>query len=196
MTDDGYDAFMTAGVLAFHGDVAEHMEMLRALHAGGKEIRSVEDLVSVTHLIIPGGESTVMSRFLDVTGVGKEIRRRVKDNSLAVYGTCAGAILVARKITGKNPPRALGLIDIAVDRNAYGTQAQSFAADLAVRGMKNRVSAAFIRAPVITRAGKTVDVLATNRGNPVLVREGRVLAGTFHSEVRADLRVHESFLKM
>ena len=107
---------MTVGVLAFHGDFAEHLEILRSLKTKAIEVRSLDDLGQVDHLIIPGGESTVMARFLTETGVGDAIKARVKEGSLAVYGTCAGAILVSRKVTGKNAPRPLGLIDIVVDR--------------------------------------------------------------------------------
>ena len=187
---------MCIGVLAFHGDVAEHLEILQMLNVMGIEVRSVEDLSRVERLIIPGGESTVMGRFLDMTGVGKEIQRRVNDESLAVYGTCAGTILVARKITGKNPPRPLGLINIVVDRNAYGTQAHSFATDLSVRGMEKAMRVAFIRAPVITKVGRGVEVLSEFDGNPVLVRQERVLAGTFHPEVRGDTGLHQFFLNI
>src|SRR3990167_1631963 len=112
---------MTLGVLSFHGDFAEHIALLHSMKQKVVEVRSVDDLAMVNRLIIPGGESTVMSRFLGMTGVGKEIQKRVKGESLAVYGTCAGAILIARKVTGKNSPAALGLIDTTIRRNPIGT---------------------------------------------------------------------------
>ena len=170
--------------------------MLESLGVTSLEVRSLDDLGKIDRLIIPGGESTVISRFLESTGVGREIRRRVQDSSLAVYGTCAGAILLARKVTGKNSPRALGLIDIVIERNAYGTQAQSFAAELSIRGIAKKVSAAFIRAPVITRIGRGVEILSVYDGIPVLVAQGRVLAGTFHPEVRGERAMHAVFLKL
>lgn len=187
---------MTVGVLSFHGDFAEHLDVLRSLKVKNLEVRSTDDLQKVSHLIIPGGESTVMSQFLSSTGVGKEIIRRVKEKSLAVYGTCAGAILIARKATGKNAPKTLGLIDIVVDRNAYGTQMQSFQADLAVKGFVKPLPVAFIRAPVITKNGKNVEVLAVHNGHSVLVKQGRILAGTFHPEVCGESAVHRLFLSL
>lgn len=187
---------MTAGVLSFHGDVAEHLDVLRSLKAKAIEVKSIDDLQQVDRLIIPGGESTVITRFLQMSGLDKQIIKRVKEGSLAVYGTCAGAILLARKATGKNAPRSLGLIDIVVNRNAYGTHMQSFEADLKIKGSKKTLPVAFIRAPAITKTGKGVEVLATFKNTPVLVRQGRVLAGTFHPEVRGETLVHELFLTL
>ncbi len=187
---------MTVGVLSFHGDVAEHLEILRTLKAKAVEVRSVSDLQTVTHLIIPGGESTVMARFLLETGVGVAIKKCVNDRSLAIYGTCAGAIILASKVTGKNAPRLLGLMNITVDRNAYGTQAQSFQADLKIKGLKKPLRVSFIRAPIITKMGKGVEILAEFENNPVLVKQNRVLAGTFHPEMRGEQEVHKMFLTM
>ena len=187
---------MTIGVLAFHGDFAEHIELLRSMKRSAVEVRSVEDLQDVSHLIIPGGESTVMSGFLTSTGVAAAMQKRVKEGSLAVYGTCAGAILLARKITGKNSPRSLGLMDMTVERNAYGTQLQSFSADLRMKGITGKLPVAFIRAPIITTVGKGVEVLASMKGSPVLVRQARLLAGTFHPEVRGQTAIHKLFLSL
>ena len=187
---------MTVGVLAFHGDFAEHLEILRELRVTALEIRSLDDLKNVDRLIIPGGESTVMSRFLEETGMAQEIRRRVKNGKFPVYGTCAGAILLAEKVTGKNAPRSLGLMKITIDRNAYGTQLQSFGTELGVHGIHGKVPVCFIRAPIITKIGMGVQVLATHKGNPVLVRQGNLLAGTFHPEVNGETAIHEMFLSM
>lgn len=190
---------MIVGVLAFQGDFAEHLDVLETMGVPAIEVRTLPDLVKVDRLIIPGGESTVMAKFLDLSGIGKEIQKRSRPESphpLAVFGTCAGAIIIARKSTGKNAPRALNLIDIDVDRNAYGSQANSFEAEIKVPGLKNSVPAAFIRAPKITRIGKKVEVLSKLGSDPVLVRQGRVMAATFHAEVRAEKMLHEIFLKM
>ena len=184
------------GVLAFHGDFAEHIEILRNLRVKAVEVRTPEDLLKIDHLIIPGGESTVMSGFLAQTGVGALIQKQVKVGSLAVFGTCAGAILIAKKVTGKNSPKPLGLLDITIDRNAYGTQMQSFETDLKIKGFKDAVPVAFIRAPIITSIGKDVDVLASHKENPVLVRSGRILAGTFHPEMRGAEEIHKMFLSL
>lgn len=186
----------TVGVLAFHGDFAEHLSILETLHVRAIEVRSLEDLELVTHLIIPGGESTVMARFLEETGVGEAIHEFVKAGDLAVYGTCAGAILVSNKVTGKNAPKPLGLLNITIERNAYGTQLDSFETDLIIKGITKKVPVAFIRAPVIFKAGKDVEVLALHKGHPVLVRSGRVLAGTFHPEIRGRTDIHHLFLSI
>ncbi len=185
---------MNVGVLAFQGDFAEHVAVLKVLKIDHCEVRSVDDLRACTHLIIPGGESTVMSRFLKMTNVGEEIQKRVSDGSLAVYGTCAGAILLAKNVTGKNTPETLGLIDITIERNAYGSQIQSFDTSLTIKGIDGAVQAAFIRAPIITKIGKDVEVLSTYEDKPVLVRQGNIWAGTFHPEARDEKQIHELFL--
>lgn len=199
---------MIVGVLAFQGDFEEHIAVLHSLRVPAIEVRNLADLSKVGALIIPGGESTVIAKFLEETGVGKEMIRRVGikaernkgsglpavgDHSLFVYGTCAGAIVLAKKVTGKNPPRSLGLIDITIDRNAYGTQLDSFEANIRVKGIRDKIPASFIRAPKITRVGKDVEILAEHKGIPVLVRQGRVLAGTFHPEVRGHHAIHRMF---
>ncbi len=185
---------MVVGVLAFQGDFAEHIDVLHAMHVPSVEVRTVADLSKVNALIIPGGESTVIAKFLTSTKVGPEIIKRVKVGTLFLYGTCAGAILLSKKATGKNAPRTLGLIDVTVDRNAYGTQLQSFEASLRIRGIKAPMTVSFIRAPKITRVGKHVEVLAEFDGDPVLVRQGNVMIGTFHPEVRHETSIHRYFL--
>ena len=189
---------MVVGILAFQGDVAEHADILRKLRVPSIEVRSLLDFAKVDALIIPGGESTVIARFLHESGIGSELRRRLKDRKhpFAVYGTCAGAIVLARKATGKNAPKPLGVIDITVDRNAYGTQIDSFETVLPVRGIDEPLSVSFIRAPKITRVGRDVEVLAEDHGFPVLVREGRVLVGTFHPEMRGETALHRFLLKI
>ncbi len=200
---------MIVGVLAFQGDFAEHIAVLHSLRMPSVEVRSVADLTKCDALIIPGGESTVMAKFLEDTGVGKEIVRKVVEgrkaagqkgrkpaHSLLVYGTCAGAILLARKATGKNAPRTLGLIDIVIDRNAYGTQLDSFEASLSVAGIAKKIDAVFIRAPKITKVGNDVDILATYKADPVLLRQGSVTIGTFHPEVRGQGAIHRLALTL
>lgn len=186
---------MTVGVLAFHGDFAEHMELLRSMGQKVAEVRSAEELKNVEWLIIPGGESTVIGTFLESTGVGAAIKKRVRQGSLAVYGVCAGAILLARTVKGKNPPKSLGLLGITIERNAYGSQMQSFQTDIRVKGFKKPLLAAFIRAPIILDSGSAA-VLSEYGGHSVLVREGKILAGTFHPEVRGQRQIHRMFLRM
>lgn len=187
---------MTVGVLAFQGDFAEHLAVLRSLGASAKEVRTTEDLRDVTHLVVPGGESTVMGKFLERSGLTEVIRKRAKNDGLAIYGTCAGAIVLANNVTGKNPPPTLGLMDIDVERNAYGSQTDSFEENVKLEGLQRPVTVSFIRAPRITRVGKGVDVLATKNGEPILVRSGRLLASAFHPEVRGENAIHKMFLEM
>ncbi len=144
---------MVVGVLAFQGDFAEHIEVLASMRVSTLLVRSIEHLSKVDALIIPGGESTVIAQYLSTSGVGKEIQRRARStlHPLLIYGTCAGAILLGRRVQGKNSPRPLGLIDITLHRNSYGTQTDSFEASLKVRGMKDGIYASFIRAPKLPR---------------------------------------------
>lgn len=186
---------MTTGVLALQGDFAEHMNVLRSMNIDAREVRTIDELRSIDALIIPGGESTVICRFLHQCGMADVLIERVQKGML-VYGTCAGAIVLAKKALGKNPPRTLGLIDIDIERNAYGSQAQSFETELDIQGIDRQVPVAFIRAPMITRIGSEVEILASYDGKPVLVRQGNVLAGTFHPEVRRETAIHELFLRM
>lgn len=187
---------MIVGVLAFQGDFAEHIDVLSRLHVPSVEVRTKDDMLKIDALIIPGGESTVIAQFLSDTGIGAEIQKRMKSTKhpLHIYGTCAGAILLARKATGKHAPKTLGLIDAVVERNAYGNQISSFEAELKISGIRKLVPVAFIRAPKITAVGKGVDILAKFRGELVLVRQGNVMIGTFHAEVRASTDVHQLFL--
>ena len=187
---------MTVGVLALHGDFAEHLAVLTSLRIHADEVRTPEDLRRVHRLIIPGGESTVIAKLLSSTGLRKAIQTRVREGSLPLYGTCAGAILLARRVRGKKSATPLGLVDITVDRNAYGTQLQSFEATIRVKSLSTPLRVAFIRAPKITAVGKGVTVLAELNGSPVLVLQGRILAGTFHPEIRGEAALHRMFLAL
>jgi len=187
---------MIVGVLALQGDFAEHIAVLRAIKVDAHEIRTLSDLRSVSHLIIPGGESTTMSLLLQKMALHDQIRERVHTGDLAVYGTCAGAILLASEVTGKHAPTSLALIDMTIERNAYGSQAQSFESTLTIEGVKTPVTASFIRAPRILKTGPEVQILAHHANHPVLVREGRVLASTFHPEVRGNTTIHQLFLQI
>ncbi len=186
---------MIVGILSFQGDVAEHAAVLSALSVQSTEVRTVDDLKKIDRLIIPGGESTVIARHLSISGLDKEIIKMAKAG-MPVFGTCAGAILLARKATGKNAPSTLGLIDITVDRNAYGAQLDSFEALISVKGGPKSVAVSFIRAPIITWTGKGVEVLATHGKHPVLVRQGKILAAACHPEMRGSVEMHEIFLNL
>ena len=186
---------MIVGVLALQGDFAEHTTVLQSLGVDTREVRTPEDLALCDRLIIPGGESTVMGKLLKSSGILPTLVDRAHTGSLAIFGTCAGAILLAKDIVGKNAPEGLGLIDMTIDRNAYGTQLQSFHADISVPSI-GMVPVAFIRAPKITRVGKDATILASYEGMPVLVRQGKFLASACHPEVRGETALHRYFMNM
>ena len=182
------------GILALQGAFAAHRECLEALGVRALEVRVPSDLDDVEALVMPGGESSTMSQLLESSGLFEAIGDAI-GRGMAVFGTCAGMILLGREILdGRSDQRSFGAIDIAVRRNAYGRQVDSFEADLETA--MGRVRGVFIRAPRIERVGPEVEVLARWETEPVLVRQGRVLAASFHPELSGDGRVHEYFLGM
>ena len=186
---------MKVGVLALQGDVREHIRALERAGASPLEVRYPEQIAGVDAIVMPGGESTTIGKLLDRFGLLDDLRDRAI-SGMPLYGTCAGAILMARTVAGReDAPHRLGVLDITVTRNAYGRQVDSFEADLSVTGLGEPFRAVFIRAPVIESVGDDVEVLATHQGHPVLVRQGAMLASTFHPEMTGDNRVHELFLQ-
>lgn len=186
---------MRVGVLALQGDVIEHRRLLERLGVEAPEIRTPEQLDRIDGLIIPGGESTTIGALMVRYGLNEAIRTRVQ-RGMPVYGTCAGMILLARTVEG-GEPALLRLMDIAVRRNAYGRQIDSFEADLEVPVLgPPPLRAVFIRAPAIEKVGPRVEVLAALGERPVLVREGNLLASGFHPELAQDVRIHRYFLEM
>ncbi|HLC76445.1 MAG TPA: pyridoxal 5'-phosphate synthase glutaminase subunit PdxT [Candidatus Peribacterales bacterium] len=189
---------MVVGVLAFQGDVLEHHQALKNLGVESKDVRSIEEFRDVDALIIPGGESTVIGKFLEETKLGEAIIDRTKKEKFPLYGTCAGAILLAKEIVGDSSVTSLKLIDISVERNAYGRQTESFQETISLNlgSSTEEIVATFIRAPRIVRVGNTVEVLAMQNGDPVLCRQGSVLVSTFHPELLPELSaVHQLFLE-
>ncbi|HLC92722.1 MAG TPA: pyridoxal 5'-phosphate synthase glutaminase subunit PdxT [archaeon] len=184
----------TIGVLGLQGDFSEHIAALHHIGAHALEVRSKADLDQCSALIIPGGESTTISILLQKSGLDSEIKKRVA-KGMPFYGTCAGAIVAAKKVIGEGRFTPLGLIDIAVKRNDFGRQVDSFEAKVDVKG-HGEVNGVFIRAPRIIKIGKKVEVLAKSGKEPVLVRQGNVLAGTFHPETEGDFFAHRMLLKM
>ncbi len=185
---------MKVGILAVQGDYEAHGEMLARLGVDHVFVKSPADLNGVDALILPGGESTTQLAFLTEEGLGDSIRH-LAARGRALFGTCAGAILLAREVRNPAQP-SLGLADLVVERNAYGRQVAS-----EVRSGPSKLKGAplemvFIRAPVIAEVGPDVEVLAESEGHPVLVRQGRVLAATFHPELTQDSTVHEYFLRL
>ncbi|MGE2728002.1 pyridoxal 5'-phosphate synthase glutaminase subunit PdxT [Mycolicibacterium vaccae] len=186
------------GVLALQGDTREHLQALRAAGADAVTVRRADELESVDALVIPGGESTTMSHLLREFELLEPLQRRLADG-MPAYGSCAGMILLAGEILDAGVPgRAalpLGGIDMTVRRNAFGRQVDSFEEDLEFAGIDGRVHAVFIRAPWVERVGPEVEVLATAAGHPVAVRQGRMLATSFHPEMTGDRRVHAMFVE-
>ena len=175
---------MRIGVLAVQGNFREHLAMLRTLGADASEVRLPEQLEGLDGLVIPGGESTAITRLMRLYGLEEAIRTFTEP----VFGTCAGMILLDRA--------HLGLVDVEVERNGYGRQLASFEADLALAGDPEPLRGVFIRAPRVTDAGPEVEVLASHDGVPVLLRQGRFLVASFHPELTGDTRVHERFLEL
>jgi 5'-phosphate synthase pdxT subunit len=184
------------GVLALQGASQRHAEALRALGAHPVEVRTPEDLDGIEALVLPGGESTTMSKLLDLSGLFDPVAERLADGMPAL-GTCAGLILLSTTILdGRDDQRSFGVLDVDVRRNAFGRQVDSFETDLAVDGLGGGgFPAVFIRAPVIERVGDEVAVLATFDGRPVLCRQGPIMAAAFHPELSDDLRLHQLFLE-
>ncbi len=185
----------TIGVLALQGAFAAHVRTLADLGASTREVRTPADLASVDALVMPGGESTTMSRLLRTSGLFDPVADRLADG-LPVFGTCAGMILLAAEVVdGRPDQRSFGVLDMQVRRNGYGRQVDSFEADLDVKGLDGPLHAVFIRAPVVERVGQGVDVLAEHDGRPVIARSGAVLVASFHPELTGDGRLHAMFLE-
>ena len=186
---------MKVGILSLQGAFREHREVLDALGVEAVEIRTPEQLGALDALILPGGESTTMSKLLDTSSLRAPVADLLADG-LPVLGTCAGMILLAREVVdGRPDQRSFGAVDVAVRRNAYGRQRDSFEAPLDVAGLPGGpFPGVFIRAPRIETAGPDVEVLARHDGHAVLARQGHAWVASFHPELSGDLRLHEQFL--
>jgi 5'-phosphate synthase pdxT subunit len=184
---------MIVGVLAIQGDYEAHKAVLQRLGANVTLVRKPEQLDAIDAIVIPGGESSTFLNFLAERGFLDKLRDFVITKP--AFGTCAGAILLAKEV--ENPPQqSLGVLDICIRRNAYGRQIDSSIREAETKLGAQPLEMVFIRAPKITGTGKGVEVLATENGDPVLVRQGNIMAATFHPELSNDTRVHEAFLKL
>ncbi|MGH9326425.1 MAG: pyridoxal 5'-phosphate synthase glutaminase subunit PdxT [Terriglobia bacterium] len=183
----------TVGILAIQGDFAMHGKMLDRIGQPWRVVRHTSDLEETSALIIPGGESTTMLKFFTGEGMGKAIREFAAQGK-PIFGTCAGAILLAREVV--NPPQeSLGLMDITIERNAYGRQIDSHVSAGECPALADvPIEMVFIRAPIIRRIGEQVRVLAQAQSAPVLVEQGNLLAATFHPELTEDETIHRYFL--
>ena len=186
---------MRVGVFALQGDVREHLHALTSLNVEAIEVRSEQQLANVDGLILPGGESTTISKLIDIFELRTPLLAAI-NKGLPIYGTCAGMIMLANEVLdAASGQQSLGAMDISVRRNAFGSQLDSFEAELEFAG--STVRAAFIRAPIVERVGEGVEVLSKlPSGAVVAVREGSLLATSFHPELTGDTRVHEYFLDM
>ncbi len=184
---------MMVGVLGLQGDFFEHVNLLSSMI--GKEnvvvVKNPDDIKKINGLIIPGGESTTIGKLMVKYGIDKEIIHA----NLPIFGTCAGAILLAKNVINSNQ-FSLNLLDISIERNSYGRQIESFEADLEVDvGIKRIVRGVFIRAPIIKSIGGDVKILAELNSNPILVRQGNILASTFHPELAGNTDIHRFFIE-
>ncbi len=191
---------MVVGVLDLQGDVREHLVALAEVGCDARLVKWPGDLHGLSGLVLPGGESTTLSMLLESTGLFEAIATRIGDaeHPLALLGTCAGLVLVSREVLdGRPDQRSFGVLDAVVRRNGYGRQRQSFEADIAFgSGEGPPLPTVFIRAPLLVSVGDAVDVLATLDGVPVVVRQGSVLASSFHPELTPDRRIHRMFADM
>ncbi len=184
---------MRVGVLALQGDFREHLAMLAGMGVEAVPVRTAEELAGVDGLVIPGGESTTIGKLAVRYGLLEPMRDAIA-GGLPALGTCAGMILLAHDAAGHDQP-LLGVLDVVVERNAFGRQVDSFEEDLEVEGLDEPVRAVYIRAPWIEKVGSGVDVLARSGDHPVMVRQGSILATAFHPELTDDERIHRMFVE-
>jgi 5'-phosphate synthase pdxT subunit len=190
-------ASLAVGILAVQGDFAEHAAMLRRADPDVviREVRTPRDLRDLDGLIVPGGESTTIGKLLVAYGLEEPIRAAAL-GGLPVWGTCAGMILLAREIVGGEPDGRIGLMDLTVQRNAFGRQIDSFEVDLPFAGLDHPIHAVFIRAPTVQRVGPEAEALATlPDGRVVAARQGNLLATAFHPELTPDVSLHRWFVE-
>lgn len=190
---------MKVGVLALQGDVREHIYALQVCGGEPITVRRIDELNSIDALVIPGGESTTMALLAETFGLFKPIQGRI-ESGLPVYGSCAGMILLANRVLdATEEQRTFGGLDITVRRNAFGRQVDSFESDLDFQGLSASMRAVFIRAPWVEEVGSEVEVLAAvnfhGTDHPVAVRQGNLLATSFHPELTQDYRIHRYFLE-
>ena len=186
---------MKVGVLAVQGAVSEHLSHLERCGVDAVSVKEKTALDKVSGLIIPGGESTTIGKLLEIFGLAESIRERCCDGSLAVFGTCAGMVLMAEEVSDGLPGQPhLGLMNIKVKRNAFGRQRESFETELQFDSFEPALTAVFIRAPKIEEAAAGVEVLARLEEGIVAARQGLMLTTSFHPELTDDLRVHQYFI--
>jgi pyridoxal 5'-phosphate synthase pdxT subunit len=197
LTPDPRPSALVIGVLAVQGDFAEHAAMLRRADSSVqvREVRTPRDLEGLHGLIVPGGESTTIGKLLVAYGLEQPIQKAAKEG-MPIWGTCAGMILLARDILGTQPDGRIGLMDLTVQRNAFGRQVDSFEVDLPFAGLDHPLHAVFIRAPLVERVGPAAEALATlPDGRVVAAKQGNLLATAFHPELTPDTTLHRWFIE-
>jgi 5'-phosphate synthase pdxT subunit len=182
------------GVLALQGDFREHLRLFDFLGVDSVSVKTPEQLAEVDALVIPGGESTTIGKMATRFGLIEPLREHI-DGGLPTYGTCAGLILLAGAVTEGDQP-LIGALDVVVRRNAFGRQNESFEAEVEIDGLDEPFHAVFIRAPWVEKVGSEVEVLADVDEHPVMVRQGSILATSFHPELTGDARIHRMLLEM
>jgi len=185
---------MKIGVLALQGDVSEHIKVTELAGADSVPVKTIEDIKKIDGLIIPGGESTTIGKLMRKYKLDSIIKDRINEG-MPVYGTCAGMILLAKKIQNLDQ-FTLGILDIIILRNAFGRQVDSMEFDLDIKGINSKFHAIFIRAPVATNPGPKVEVLSSIPEGVVFLKQNNVLASSFHPELGNDLRIHKYFIDM
>jgi 5'-phosphate synthase pdxT subunit len=185
---------MKVGILAVQGDYEAHASALKRAGAEATFVRTVADMQGIDALILPGGESSTQLQFLQEEKLDNAITD-FAHNGGAILGTCAGAILLAREVHGP-PQKSLNLLDVVIERNAYGRQLASHVTQEPSKLSDRAIEMVFIRAPIIEKLGRKVEVLAKSEGHPVLVQQGRILAATFHPELTSDSTIHEYLLRV
>ena len=188
---------MRVGVIAIQGDFERHVAALRRASPAVEpvEVRTPEELATVERAILPGGESTTVGLLMRRFGMGGALQEAAQ-RGMPLWGTCMGMILLAKTVEGRPEQYTLGLLDVDVRRNAFGSQVHSFETNVPVRGLRDGVTGVFIRAPVVTRCGDGVEPIAEHAGDVVAVRQGNVLGTSFHPELTDDPRLHEYFLTL
>lgn len=183
------------GVVSIQGDFDKHLLALsRIPKVIPVEVRSCEDLKAVERLILPGGESTTVGKLMERFGLGEAIQNRAQEG-MPIWGTCMGMILMAKEVKGYSQYR-LSILDVEVERNAFGAQVHSFEAEVPIKGLGSPIEAVFIRAPVVTRMGPSVEPLGDYEGKTVAVRQGKLVGTSFHPELTQDLRFHTWFVEL
>ncbi len=182
------------GVVSIQGDFAKHLEALHRCSADAIEVRTPEDMAGVDRLVLPGGESTTVGLLMERYGLGPAIRKAAA-GGMPIWGTCMGMIMMARKVADRKQ-YTLDLLDIEVERNAFGAQVHSFEDEVAIEGLEKPVLGVFIRAPIVTKLGAGVKALGRYDGKVVAVQSGKLVGTSFHPELTDDLRLHKWFLKL